>query len=82
MMELFLKGLGMYQLAYIPVYITHKKSVKRCFEGQMKKHLEAYLLDEGMPTDFFRWERDASLTCQNVRKVLFLRKERGVTTHP
>ena len=34
-----------------------------------------------MPTDFFRWERDASLTCQNVRKVLFLRKEKGVITH-
>lgn len=40
------------------------------------------LLDEGMPTDFFRWERDASLTCQNDRKVLFLRQERGVITHP
>lgn len=83
MMELFLKGLGMYQVACIPVDVTHKKTVKRCFEGQMKKHLEAYLLDEGMPTDFFfRWERDASLTCQNFRKVLFLRKERGVITHP
>lgn len=52
MMELFLKGLGMYQVACIPVDITHKKSVKRCSEGQMKKHLEAYWLDEGMPTDF------------------------------
>lgn len=40
------------------------------------------LFDERMPTDFFRWEREASLTCQNVRKVLFLRKERGVITHP
>lgn len=48
----------------------------------MKKHLEAYLLDEGMPTDFFRCERDALLTCQNVRRVLFLRKERHVITHP
>lgn len=52
MMELFLKCLGMYQVAFIPVDVTHKKSVKRCFEGQMKKHLEAYLLDEGTPTDF------------------------------
>lgn len=47
----------------------------------MKKHLEAYLLDEEMPTDFFRWERDALLTCQNVRRILFLRKERRVVTH-
>lgn len=81
-MELFLKGLGMYQVTCMPVDITHKKSAKRCFEGQMKKHLEAYLLDEGMPTDFFRWERNASLICQNVRKVLFLRKKRGVVTYP
>ena len=41
-----------------------------------------HLFDERMPTDFFRWERDASLTCQNVRKVLFLRKKRGVITYP
>lgn len=81
-MELFLKDLGMYQVACIPVDITHKTSIKRCFEGQMKKHLEAYLLDDGMPTDFFRWERDALLTCQNVRGVLFLWKERRVITCP
>lgn len=28
------------------------RSVKRCFVGQMKKHLEAFLHEEGMPTDF------------------------------
>lgn len=61
----------MYQVIHMPVDITHKKNVKRCFEGQMKKHLEAYSLDEGMSTDFFSDERDASLTCQNVRKVYF-----------
>lgn len=72
----------MYQVTCMPVDITHKKSAKRCFEGQMKKHLEAYLLDEGMPTDFFIWERNASLTCQSVRKVLFLWKKRGVITYP
>lgn len=54
MMKLFLKCLGMYQVACMPVDITHKKNVKRCFEGQMKKQLEACLLDEGMPIDFFR----------------------------
>jgi hypothetical protein len=41
----------------------------------MKKHLESYLLDEEMPTEFFQLERDASLICQNVRKVLFLQRE-------
>lgn len=71
MMELFLKGLGIFQVACIPVDITHKKSVKRCFEGQMKKPLEASLRDEGMPTDFFRWERDASLTCQMSERYHF-----------
>lgn len=82
MMELFLKGLGIYQVACILVDITHKKSVKRCSEGQMKKNLEAYEFDEGMPTNFFRWERDASLTCQNVRRILFLWKERIVIIYP
>lgn len=52
-MEFFLKGMGVHRGALCASYIAHKKSVKRCFEGQMKKHLESYVLDEGIPTAFF-----------------------------
>lgn len=52
-MEFFLKGMGVHRGALCASYIAHKKRVKRCFEGQMKKHLESYVLDEGIPTAFF-----------------------------
>lgn len=52
-MEFFLKGMGAHRGALCASYITQKKSVRRCFEGQMKKHLESYVLYEGIPTVLF-----------------------------
>lgn len=57
-MEFFLKGMGVHRGALCASYIAHKKSVKRCFEGQMKKHLESYVMKEFQLLFFFSDEQE------------------------
>lgn len=66
-------------------YITHKKSVKRCFVGQMKKHLEPYVLDEGILTVFFFFlpmSKRCFINLSKCQRVFLVRKGKGVITHP
>lgn len=80
-MELFLKGVGIYQVVHMSVDITHKRNLKRCFEGQIKQHLEAYLVDKGMSTDIFQMEERSFINSSKCQKAVFLWKKRGVITH-